>query len=233
MEVIMRSYLYLYPKKYKCPACHQPVVTQKVKHTGFVLDHQDEDFCAYYKDGVNPYLYTVITCPHCGYSASESYYHDMLESQRRAFKKIVGSKWVSQDFGQERDFSKAVITYKLAIYQGEVLHYSAFYIANLCLKLAWLYRIEGKEEQEHEFLYNALIQFAKAYKEESFPQLGMNLFDCSYLIGELYRRLGDSKEAFIWFQTTLKLPGLNPRIENLAREQWRNLKKPEIEPTSR
>ncbi|MFJ9386209.1 DUF2225 domain-containing protein [Peribacillus sp. NPDC101481] len=68
----------------------------------------------------------------------------------------VSSQWVPHHFSNERSIKDAINTYKLASYCGALKKENHIILAGICLRIAWLYRINKNKEQEERFLRFAL-----------------------------------------------------------------------------
>ncbi len=79
------------------------------------------------------------------------------------------------------------------------------------------------KEQETRFLEITKKLYEEAYYKEDLHDSNMDELKLSYLIGELYRRLGDVKNAVKWFNivVTNHNSSSNPTIRKMALEQWR------------
>ena len=87
---------------------------------------------------------------------------------------------------------------------------------------AWVAREAQNQELENVYLKEALTHYLEAYNKD-FQSIGnMSDVQATYLIGELYRRNGDSKEAVNWFNKVIvhKYIKKYPQIEKLTRAQW-------------
>ena len=74
------------------------------------------------------------------------------------------------------------------------------------------------QEEEMEFLKNAYEGFQEAFSKEMFPMCGMDENTCTYLVGELARRLGEYEAASRWISRVLTARDANERIKAKARE---------------
>lgn len=211
----------LYDKKVKCPVCNNSFNSKKVRISKLRLLKRDEDFLSYYKD-INPLLYNIFVCPNCGYAAREERFNKISFRDREKVLERVSKRWNKRSYGTIRSMKEAIETYKLALYIGEILNYKNLELANLCLNIAWLYRM-GENKEEYRFLNLSKNLFEKAYSKESMIGYNMDELKLAYLIGELNRRLGNKSEAIKWFNTCISNPELksNKALENLVREQWR------------
>ncbi|KXZ39295.1 hypothetical protein SAMN05661008_00986 [Alkalithermobacter thermoalcaliphilus JW-YL-7 = DSM 7308] len=209
----------LYDKKVKCPICSNIFTTKKVRTSAIRTLKRDSDLCIHYKT-VNPYFYAVFVCPKCGYAATENRFLSIKRAEIDIIKDNIMLKWTYRDFGGERGIDEAIVTHKLALYQADLLCKDKFYIGNICLKIAWLYRYISDEKMEDKFLRHSLDCLEYAFYNENYED---KTYILAYLIGELSRRLKNYKEAINWFQIALKDNRIkNDRnIENLTRDQWR------------
>ena len=214
----------LYEKKVICKVCNEEFVTSKVRISKLRLVKKDSDFLAHY-EGENPVKYGVFVCPHCGYAAMESKFNNISFRGKETILKEIASRWNKREFSGKRSNEEAIEAYKLALYCGELLNYKKLDMANICLRIGWLYRIVGSQE-EKKFLNLALGLYKEAYLNESLNGSSMDEITLGYLIGELSRRLDNKEEALKWFNTVLSNPKTknNAALEGMVREQWMNIR---------
>lgn len=214
----------LYTKKADCPICRKHFTSTKAKVNSCKVDRKDEDFCVHYVS-LNPLYYEVFVCPHCGYAAAENSFRDITENETKLLRDAFSGRSVVRSFCGERTLEDAVAAYKLAIFTAQLRNAKASTLAGLCLKLAWMYRFEGNS-QELVFLSHALDWYAEAYDKEGLPLGNLDEMSVQYLMGELSRRVGKYNDAIVWFSKVVSHTDKkeNPRIENLAREQWAETK---------
>lgn len=63
-----------YDNNCKCSVCKQSFTTKKLRSRFVKAADFDSDFCPIYADAsMNPLLYHINTCLHCGYSESEDF----------------------------------------------------------------------------------------------------------------------------------------------------------------
>ncbi|MGE5677326.1 MAG: DUF2225 domain-containing protein [Pseudomonadota bacterium] len=210
----------LYTKKADCPICGKQFSSTKAKVNSCKVDRKDEDFCVHYVS-LNPLYYEIFVCPHCGYAAAENSFRDITDKEIKLLKDAFSGRTVAKSFCEERTLEDAIAAFKLAIFTAELRSAKASTLAGLCLKLAWMYRFAGNN-QEEVFLIHALNRYAEAYDKEGLPIGNLDEMSVQYLMGELSRRVGMLNDAVVWFGKVVSHPDRreNPRIENLAREQW-------------
>lgn len=212
----------LYDKKVECPICNMEFKSKKVRASRLRLIKRDEDFLSYY-EGENPLKYNIFLCPNCGYAATEGKFNLITKEEKEIILKEITSKWNKRSYGGKRTVDEAIITYKLALYIGQLLDYKKIDLGSLCLSLAWLYRIKGEENEERRFLTLTKDFYEEGFYGESLIGTNMDELKLSYLIGEINRRLGEKDGAVKWFNTALSNPNINsnPMLEKMVREQWR------------
>ena len=211
----------LFDKAMDCPCCKGKFITKKVRSSRLRLEKRDEDFLNHYKTE-NPIKYNIFVCPNCGYAAYENKYESIKENEMNIIQANITLNWVQRDFGEVRNNQQAIEAYKLALLQGSMLGYSKLELANICLNIGWLNRMDENEEEER-FLILARDQFIEAYNNESLSGTNMTEEKLTYLVAELSRRIGEKETALSWFNTCLNNPNIkmDPALEDMAREQWR------------
>lgn len=209
----------LYAEEERCPVCGGGFTAAKVRLSRLEVLRRDTDLCLHYR-GFNPYLYAVLVCPHCGYAALESQFHELSEPERAALRQLLRGRRPAVDFGGERSGETALAAYKLAIFQAERRQARPSVLAGLCLRAAWMLRCLG-DPRERDFLEAALAHYLRAYEHEPFPIGKMSQRTVEYLVGELHLRLGRPDEAAAWFNRVVSSPAPEDRaIVAMAREGW-------------
>jgi len=211
-----------YEKSLKCPVCLFEFTSTRIKAKAIKVKKKDEDFCNYYEN-YNPLYYEIFICPHCGYGASNNSFDEIDEEEKALLAKAFEGREIGRDFGGIRSYMDAVDSFKIALFTANLKKARSSIIAGLSLKIAWLYRFE-RDNKEESFLGMSLKYYKEAYDTESFSDGGIGELTVIYLIGELSRRIGKYEDAIAWFNRVINHPekNKNPRIEKLAREQWRS-----------
>ena len=212
----------LYDKTIECPICNIEFTSKKVRASKLRLIKRDEDFLSYY-EGENPLKYNVFICPNCGYAATEGKFLSISRKDKEIILNEITSRWNKRSYGNKRTIDEAIITYKLALYIGQLLDYKKIDLGSLCLNLAWLYRIKGQEDEEIRFLGFTKDLYKEGFYKESLVDTNMDELKLGYLLGEINKRLGNKDEAIKWFNSILSNPNINsnPMLEKMVREQWR------------
>lgn len=210
-------HLPLYDKSVICPVCGNAFKEKAVKSSYYRIGKKDSDFFVRYLT-VNPYFYDVWLCNNCGYASLKVDFEKLREKEIEKVKKIIKPRWKSREYGSDYDENIAIERYKLALLSYAVIEAKASKKAITCLKIAWMYRLLEDSENELVFLRQALEGFNHAFLNELFPIYGMDKFTIMYLIGELYRRVGEYENALLWYSQVITTPAVSPKLKDLARD---------------
>jgi len=214
----------IWEKEITCPVCKNKFMSRNVRSSAYQVAERDADFYTHY-EGVNPLHYEVWVCPNCLYAARRV---DFSQVSGEAKKKIeeLCQKNLSQpkefDFTKERTPELALEAYKLALSYYKMRPVTSEVRAGVSLRVAWLCRETADVEQERDYLREALEYYIAAFEKGGEVASKLGEVGLTYLIGELYRRLGNYQQAVQWFGRTVmnKAVKLKPEIERLSREQW-------------
>ncbi|MFA6807595.1 MAG: DUF2225 domain-containing protein [Eubacteriales bacterium] len=214
----------LYDKKLKCIYCDKEFTSKKVRSQYVRPKLIDSDYGPFFdKEDYNPLYYYVKVCPHCGFTFSEDFEENLSAfAKARVDSEIIKKKWAKSDYCGNRTFSSAVIAFKMAIYTGELINEKHIVLANLCIRLAWIYRNEGILEEEMRFMKLAAKEYEESYLNSDFNQNLMSEMLVLYFIGETNRKIGNYNEAIKYFNKIIEHPekGKYVKYVNKARRQW-------------
>ncbi len=223
-----------YDKSYTCPQCGTDYTSKQLRSRFVRTEARDADFCIWYKDlEYDPDLYYIHICPDCGFAGGELSKDNLKEEAQIVFRKEVTAKWGQGDsYSHIRTFKKAAETYKLAIFTGKLTRQSNQMLGGLCLRAAWLYRKNGDQPNEKRFLNMALTYYLESDRTGDFTASGMSEMRLHYLIGELYRRLDESRKAIPYFSKVLhhKNKAYEPQLAEAARTQYYLIKEEQTPP---
>ncbi|KIL42539.1 hypothetical protein SD70_00465 [Gordoniibacillus kamchatkensis] len=207
----------LYKTTVTCPNCDNKFSTSRVRPSFKKAVKTDSDFCTHYKEH-NPDYYVVRVCPYCGYASTENFAKQITNRQKEAFKNKISNYWQVQDYGGERDWQKAMTTYKLALLTGQTVGEKDRVIAGLLHHIAWLYRLQEDQANEQRFLGYALEAYISVYEKEG---LDLNNARLMFLIGDLNRRLKNYFEAVKWFSRIVNDKKImDAAMIRASREMW-------------
>ena len=141
--------------------------------------------------GFQPRCHLIHTCPFCGYTASESDF-DRQVPRPVARRMIHALRYLVRG-----DIPLSCQRYEYAARCSEMVTDSPLNIADLYLSAAW----SAEEEQqggELKTYREKAIHFLRRALETPGTVPDSDRATTTYLIGELYRRLGETREADSW-----------------------------------
>lgn len=210
-----------YDQEETCPVCQKKFSVRKVRRSMCVVSRRETDFSVVYQN-VNPNLYSVWVCPHCGYAAPENNFAEITPVDQQGLAKGLAEQgYLGIDFSGERDVTKGIAAFQQAIKCTAWKGARASAFASLYLRLAWLYR-SASDPKESEYIAKALESYEKAYNTEPMPIGKMSEVAITYLIGELCRRTGNMQKAVLWYSQVVGNPKarMEPQILQMARDGW-------------
>ncbi|RIX52763.1 DUF2225 domain-containing protein [Paenibacillus nanensis] len=209
----------LYESKIACICCETTFTTTRVRPSFKKATAVDSDFCGHYANGINPDFYVVRVCPSCGFASTENGLDKLNDAQRKNYYERIGVNWkIGQDYGGARTAKQAMVTYKLALLSAQTTGAKDRVVAGLLHHIAWLYRYEKNVPEEQRFLKYALEAYIRVYETEG---VSVNNARLMFLIGELYRRIGENNEAIKWFSRVVNDKKImDAAMIRACREQW-------------
>lgn len=170
--------------------------------------------------GFDPIVFMVGTCPQCGYT---DYSHNLIKGditltddlKRRVFDELTPHLPVEQRINPALCYEFLA---KIAQWRGT----DPLKIGDLYLRAAWCCQDYGQQQGEHSNRL-AAIAYYKRWLDHT-PLRDEEYFVITYLVGELYRRVGNADSAREWFDRVLDGVGAEAgeklqRIAELARQQ--------------
>lgn len=210
-------------KVFTCPLCGKDTTSMVVKSRYIQVENIDEDTCTYYRLA-NPDYYNVVVCSHCDFAFTGDSPKALLPQIAQSIKQHLSSVRPG-DYTGMRTLEEAIETYILAINCQTLARGEYFLLGRLNLRLSCLYRQKGLLDKETYHLSEAVGHFEKAVNHQHFNNPRNELY-VTYLIGELYLKLGNLARAIQWFShvTTHPERQSSPYIVNRARTRWQEAK---------
>lgn len=159
--------------------------------------------------GAQPLPFLVHMCSRCGYSGSEREFSEEADVspalKEHVWNELAPALAVGSMAGSEK--------YEAAAKVAEWQSMEPRHIADLLLRAAWCCVDEGDTEAERFFRRRAAWMFERA----------LGAFDgvarderavLTYLVGELWRRIGDGTAARVWFNR------VSEEIADSQSQQW-------------
>ena len=200
-----------------CPACGEEFESASLMSTTSVGKRTDfHPITA----GSSPLPYYFHTCTRCAFTGMKGDFDssspvspDLALRVRNELGPLVQDGF--PDAAARYEFAA-----RIAEWQGE----DAETVADLYLHAAWCCVDEGRSVSESIYRRLAIEYFRKALKDDGCIPAERTL-TVTYLVGELYRRVGEPKTAREWFDKVISLGSGNAEVEdivNLALQQRDN-----------
>jgi hypothetical protein len=206
---------YLYLKENDCPVCTRTFEAIIVRRSKLKVIDRETDLKTRFHT-IDPNLYDVLICSHCGYAAMANSFSQIVDRQKELVKEKITPRFNYKEYEVPYNFADAVERYKMALLCAAVTGMRAGQKAILCLKLAWVYRDMGDKANETVFLKHAVTGLKEAFTHESFPIGPFDEPTCKYMIGELLRRVGELQEAMRWISELMVDRGTPPSLKEKA-----------------
>lgn len=208
--------IYYYESNVDCKFCKKQFTTYKVRPNRYKIVAEQTDFMPIY-EGLNPLLYEVAVCPHCGYA-----YHKSMTRTYGPFMLLIEELYIKElqkplNICQERTIDDAIMSYKLAYLVSRASMEEPLLMGNFALKLAWLYRLKNEPQTEMRYLYAARDFYSKSFASN---QEGDERIQ--YLYAELSLRLNDIAEAKKAFSRLIASRTVSTKYRKIARDRWEN-----------
>lgn len=191
----------------QCPICETRFRSQTVVSTNS-FGGKRTDFHER-AAGTQPLPYLIHTCSKCGYSGADRDFTDNADVSPILKERVWSELAPSVTNGTRTGSEKYEAAAKVAEWQGaEPRH-----VADLLLRAAWCCVDEGDTEAERFFRRKAAWKFEEAMAGfDGVPREERAVIN--YLVGELWRRVGDLSLAATWFN---RVPS---EIVDSEAQQW-------------
>ena len=208
----------IYKKTIVCPICGQETRINMYKKGTFKIKEQDLDMHVTY-EGLNPILYEVYICNHCGYANASKYFDKIKSIDKEIISQFISTKWCPIEIPEDNNLEFAIYLYKLALANRTFYNkpsYGELVVINL--RLSWLYKDFGDMIQVEKFRGFALDCLLKAYINESMPIGGLfNKSVSSYLISVLYYYKNEFEESMQWLNNVILDRMASEKLKDKAR----------------
>lgn len=224
----------LFDKTYECPICGQSHKSRTLRTGKAKMLGMDYDLRQKY-EGIEPLKYDVVSCVHCGFTATTRYFIPVTPATRKILMEKIGNKFKPQaEIKGLISYETAVARYKLALVNDMVKNAKASEKAYTCLRAGWLckswqesLKAAGKQDSPEmatakalagDFIKNAYEGFVTAVSKEYFPMCGMDESTVNYLIAALALETGHYDVSSKMISTILGSISSSSRMKDKARE---------------
>ena len=223
----MMEILPYYQKEVECIHCKQKFKTTKIRSKFIKVKTHDTDFQPIYQNNeINPLLYNVFVCEHCGFSFTDDFSKYFAPNVKEAIQQNITKQWKSRSYGGERTVHDGITAYKLGILCASLKKEKCVSIAGLALRVAWLNRSLGSADEEKRFIEIARDRYVDSYSNEDYKGTQMSEIRILYLIAELSRRIGERDMATRYFSRVLEKQSssIEPKLIEMAKERWQEMR---------
>jgi len=226
---------FLLEKSVRCKVCDQVFKTSVVKNGRVKRLEPDKDLRPRFQY-IDTLKYDITSCPHCGYTAMNRYFDQLMPSQEKLIREQIASHFQGKNELQKTVFTydEAVDRYKLSLMNTVVKKGKDSEKAYTCLKIAWLLRGKAetmpsgtpeeqaaKEEcqkEEEVFYQQAYEGFLKAVSKEMFPMCGMEQSTVDYLLAYMAYHFKKYEVASKLLASVMASPSASRRMKDMGLE---------------
>jgi len=195
-----------------CPCCDEKFSTDVIFSTIW-SGKVSTDLLRFSMDPKMPVNYLVYTCPECGWSGQDEHPEPVSAEIRRFIRESIAPCIEGREIPPWKKWEFYAL---ISEFSGctEVEQGSAYLIAAQCARLA------ERFEEEKRYRLQAIDRYVRAVENGGVPE--DSLYQTTYIIGELYRRVGNEGISHKWYGKVLDLDLDHDRREffvKLARQQ--------------
>jgi len=189
----------LVPIEVTCLCCGVTFDSQKVTHTNNFGPVTTDTFEM--AVGEQPIRFLVYTCPGCGYTKASAENGSMDQETRQIVEERITPKLDGMEISSSRKWEFLAIL-------KEAKGLSDFAVGSLYLRAVWCSSLDGQKADELKYRRKVIEYFQKAFEKEGVME--NRFYWTAYLVGEMYRRLGDGLNARIWFDRVIAMNYKHP-----------------------
>ena len=224
---------FLFDKSFTCPICDKEFKSRTVKVGKAKLIGTDPDLRPKYEQ-VDLLKYDIIMCPTCGYATLSRFFKFITSPQAKRIKEMISANFKPREYKEVYTYDEALDRYKVALANAVVKMAKPSEKAYICLKSAWLLRGKGEsldkadpeyetkkkaiDDEEREFLKNALDGFLAARQSENFPMCGMDEPTVDYVIAVTAAKFEQFDVSSKLVASIIASTSANPRMKDKARD---------------
>ncbi|MEA1962453.1 MAG: DUF2225 domain-containing protein [Bacillota bacterium] len=217
---------YLFDKEITCPVCNNTFSVKMVRSSRLRLNAVESDLRQRFAN-FEPLWYMVWICPNCSF-ANFNYEFKQLSDEQKKFV-LSNSKDRKQkyttSFSHPRKLGEVLNAYFLVLDQLMAqTQPDSGRIAKVWLRLSWLYQDADDNENYLIASQNALEFFCKMYYQDGKTRNPDEEQRLALVLGELYFRLQQYKEAGEFFRRAIVHRGGNATINRQAEDRIQELK---------
>ncbi len=210
-------------KKIFCPLCKIEFESLRIFSESVKIKARDYDLKPSF-EGINAIFFQLVTCPRCYLTMYEEDFEKGIPEDK--VKELIlvlnnARKKFSINLGEDKKIDDAISQHYIAAAVYTVLG-NRRKLAEVYLKLAWLLREKGNNEEELIALAKALKNFEEYYKYEMIEEREGPMI--LFYMAVINQRFGNRKEASKWFSELFRRYGnTNSYYVKVGKERWQDL----------
>jgi uncharacterized protein (DUF2225 family) len=211
----------------KCPVCSEVFEAKKQYISKLKFSSKDNDFRKHYTD-FEPLWYSLWVCPNCYYTNFYTEYDSIPVHKKQnllAKNQELKKQFPTFKFTEPRTIDQVFTAYYLALVTAEFCNASNIKLGKIWLQLSWLYQDVNDQamfitttDMALRSYYDVLYKTGEELSIEQMQQ-------CFLLLGEMYLRKGNEKEAIRNFYTAIKKEGGKEVFNQLAEDRIHDIRK--------
>lgn len=216
---------YLFAKEVNCPVCAKSFSVKMMRSSKLKLQSVDPDQRQRFVN-FNPLWYIMWVCPHCYYANFHFAFKQVSEASKKNIKQQFEllKKKIHPDFSNPRILNEVFTAYYLALNCIKTNKAASGQMANIWLRLSWLYQDAEDQDMYQYSSAQALEGFKESYyngRRNASQEQDQRL---TLLMGELSLRIGNTKEALDYFRNSIIRKGGSSILNRQAEDRIQELK---------
>ena len=167
---------------------------------------------------IDPNFYDIIICPKCGFAAVRMMFNKITSKQSELIAEKITPNFKPPVYPPVLSVDQAIERYKLALLNAMVKNAKDGEKAYICLKLIWMYKTKGDEENRLNFVKLTKSGFLNAMAKEHFPIMGLQDSTVTYLLGLLATETKEYDEALRFISNVIISKTASERLKERARD---------------
>ena len=174
-------------------------------------------------EGVNPLLYSVVSCPNCYFSTFDDDFGKikLIEEKRVKVEGVLKKLREKLKLEEREDHIESVKRHTICAFVYEALG-DKKKAAVSYLRIAWLFRELGMHERERWAMEESLRFFEEFYRYSYYDDREEPMI--LFYLGVLNQMLGKKREAAKWYELLIRKYGDSSIYSKVGRERWQELR---------
>lgn len=209
---------FLEDRKYVCPCCDKEFSERHVQTGKLKLLGHDSGLAPHYSP-IDPLLYDVVICRHCGYGALVKTFDNLSFKNAQVIISSLPEKFKKIEYPRIYTEEIAIKRYRIALINALLIREKSSVAAYIYMRLAWIYRSMNDANTERRMMLASYEGFLEASKRELFPIIDLDQCTTYYIMADFLCRLGRQEEAERFFEKALNSEGIDNSLRKRIMER--------------